>query len=58
MMLKGYTRGDFVCLSWHRWIRRSWVPGMAALGIGYGPAEVCMRCGREWGTAWAGLRIQ
>ena len=58
VQLWGYSPGDLRCLFWHRWIRRSWILSWASLGIGYGPAEECRLCGRGWGQAWAGDRIQ
>jgi hypothetical protein len=50
----GYSWAEIRCLFVHRWILRTWLPGFAALGIGYGPREECSRCHMQWGTAWAG----
>jgi hypothetical protein len=58
IVAQGYTRGDWICAIWHRFFLRAWRPGTASLGIGYGPADECTRCGRGWGTAWAGDRIR
>lgn len=47
-----YTWADFWCQTWHRFVRRAWLPGLANVFGGYGPERECAACHKQWGAIW------